>query len=107
MKVMALHERLRRLGLLCSEKNKGDRVKVHEVMSGTDWSGTSVLPVSFCRIKEPYLNYQTNIKNLFKKNNNNKNPKQKEKENQTTTTANTTGKTNKTTKQMNFFKKKK
>ena len=28
-------------------------------MSGTDWSGTSVLPVSYYRIRGPSLNYQT------------------------------------------------
>ena len=52
-------KRLKRLGLLSSEKNKGDRIKVHEVMSSTDRSGTSLLPVSYYRIKGPSLNYQT------------------------------------------------
>jgi len=36
IKCMTIHERLKRYGLLFSEKNKGDRIKVHEVMSGTD-----------------------------------------------------------------------
>lgn len=35
-KGMAIHKRWRRFGLLSSEKNNGDRIKVHEVMSGTD-----------------------------------------------------------------------
>lgn len=33
---MAIWERLKRLGLLSSENNEGDRIKVREVMSRTD-----------------------------------------------------------------------
>lgn len=33
---MAIHKRLKRSGLLSSEKRKGDRIKVHEVMSALE-----------------------------------------------------------------------
>lgn len=36
IKGMAIRERLKRLGLLSSENNEGDRIKVREVMSRTD-----------------------------------------------------------------------
>lgn len=37
---MAIHKRLKRSGLLSSEKSKGDRIKVHEVMSGIEKKST-------------------------------------------------------------------